>query len=190
LEPESAPILHLSVWGTGCASNRIRTWQARKLTRETGRSCEIIRGTLGTLDGRRLFDTIIYIDVLEHIEDDREELKLASARLRTNGRLIVLAPAHQCMFTAFDTALGHFRRYSRPALQEISPAGLRLELIRYLDCAGLSTSAANLLLRQPMPSAAQVRFWDQWIVPVSRVLDPVFSYSLGKSILAVWGKLG
>jgi hypothetical protein len=94
------------------------------------------------------------------------------------------------MFTAFDTALGHFRRYSRPALQEISPAGLRLELIRYLDCAGLSTSAANLLLRQPMPSAAQVRFWDQWIVPVSRVLDPVFSYSLGKSILAVWGKLG
>jgi SAM-dependent methyltransferase len=163
---------------------------SRKLERETRRPYETICGTLRTLDGQRLFDTIVYTDVLEHIEDDRGELELASAHLRTNGRLIVLSPAHQGLFTPFDAAIGHFRRYNRSMLQDISPDGVRLEKIRYLDCVGLCASASNLLLlRQSTPSAAQLRFWDQWIIPISRVLDPVFFYSLGKSILAVWTKL-
>jgi hypothetical protein len=101
----------------------------------------------------------------------------------------VLSPAHQRLFAPFDAAIGHFRRYNRPMLRNISPDGLLLERIRYLDCAGLSASASNLLLlRQSMPSATQLHFWDQWIIPVSRVLDPIFLYSVGKSILAIWRK--
>jgi SAM-dependent methyltransferase len=162
---------------------------SRKLIREAGPPYETVNGTLETLDDRRLFDTIIYVDVLEHIEDDRGELIRASAHLRGNGRVIVLSPAHQRLFTVFDSAIGHFRRYDRPTLKSIAPESFRLERIRYLDCVGLCASASNLLLlRQSMPSAAQLRFWDRWIVPVSRVLDPIFFYSLGKSILAVWNK--
>ena len=72
-------------------------------------------------------------------------------------------------------------------LRAISPASLRLERMRYLDCAGLILSAANMLfLRQSMPTKAQLRFWDQWIVPVSRVLDRLLLYSVGKTIIAVW----
>jgi len=50
------------------------------------------------------------------------------------------------------------------------------------------SSANMLLLRQSMPTKAQLRFWDQWIIPVSRVLDRLFRYSVGKTIIAVWRK--
>jgi SAM-dependent methyltransferase len=155
---------------------------------EQWRAYETVRGTLESLADQQ-FDTIIYIDVLEHIDNDREELNQAASHLRPGGHLIVLSPAHQRLFSPFDAAIGHFRRYNRPMLRKISPASLRLERMRYLDCAGLILSAANmLLLRQTMPTKAQLRFWDHWIVPVSRVLDKLFLYSVGKTIIAVWRK--
>ena len=160
-----------------------------KAGRPSGRQFEAVCGTIQTVPRTPSFDTIVYIDVLEHIEDDRLELELAAACLRPNGRLIVLSPAHQALFTPFDVALGHFRRYSFSTLRKISPPGLRIERMRYLDCAGLTASIANLLiLRQSLPTARQVRLWDRWMVPVSKVLDPAFGYGVGKSILAVWKK--
>jgi SAM-dependent methyltransferase len=153
---------------------------------EPRRSYETVCGTLESLAGQQ-FDTIIYIDVLEHIDDDRDELNRAASHLRPGGHLIVLSPAHQRLFSPFDAAIGHFRRYNRPMLRTISPTILRLERMRYLDCAGLILSAANmLLLRQSMPTKTQLRFWDHWIVPISRVLDKLFLYSVGKTIIAVW----
>jgi SAM-dependent methyltransferase len=166
------------------------TAQLVKNSRETKtrRAYETICGTLASLADQQ-FDTIIYIDVLEHIENDREELNQAASRLRPGGHMIVLSPAHQRLFSPFDAAIGHFRRYNRLMLRTISPASLQLERMRYLDCAGLILSAANLLLlRQSMPTKAQLRFWDHWIVPVSRVLDKLFLYSVGKTIIAVWRK--
>jgi len=151
------------------------------------RGREAVSGTLQSLGASQKFDTIIYIDVLEHIENDREELECAASRLRAGGRIIVLSPAHQRLFTPFDAAIGHFRRYNRPMLRSISPPSLRLEQLIYLDSAGLVLSIANLLLlRQTMPTKAQLRIWDRWVVPVSRVLDRCLFNSVGKSILAIW----
>lgn len=156
--------------------------------RDGMRAYEIVCGTLQSL-ASQLFDTIIYIDVLEHIERDREELDHAASHLRSGGRIIVLSPAHQSLFSPFDAAIGHFRRYNRAMLRAISPAGLRLERLRYLDSAGMILSAANrLMLRQSMPTQAQLRFWDRWIVPISRVVDKLLLYRLGKTIIAVWRK--
>jgi hypothetical protein len=74
-------------------------------------------------------------------------------------------------------------------LGSISPTSLRLERMKCLDSAGLLLSAANrLLLRQSMPTKAQLGFWDRWVIPISRVLDEVLLYSLGKTIIAVWYK--
>jgi len=158
---------------------------------EPRRTYEAVCGTLEESLAGRQFDTIIYIDVLEHIDNDREELDRAASHLRPGGHLIVLSPAHQRLFSPFDAAIRHFRRYNRPMLQRISPASLRLERMRYLDCAGLVLSVANmLLLRQSMPTKAQLRFWDHWIVPISRVLDKLLLYSVGKTIIAVWATCG
>jgi 2-polyprenyl-3-methyl-5-hydroxy-6-metoxy-1,4-benzoquinol methylase len=158
----------------------------KNLEESRGRVYEAVCGTLTSLADQQ-FDTIIYIDVLEHIENDREELGRAVRHLRAGGYLIVLSPAHQQLFSPFDAAIGHFRRYDRSMLRRISPEGLQIERMRYLDSAGLILSAANmLLLRQSMPTKAQLRFWDGWVVPASRVFDKLFNYSLGKTIIAVW----
>jgi hypothetical protein len=72
-------------------------------------------------------------------------------------------------------------------LRAICPASLRLETMKHLDCAGLLLSAANaFLLRQTMPTRAQLLFWDRSMVPISRVVDGLLRYVVGKSILAVW----
>jgi hypothetical protein len=117
------------------------------------------------------------------------ELQRAAHRLRPGGRVIILSPAHQWLFTPFDSSIGHFRRYNRSSLSKASPPGLQLESIFYLDSCGIVASAANqLLLRQSMPTKAQIGVWDKFIVPISRLVDPLLMYSLGKSIVGVWRK--
>jgi 2-polyprenyl-3-methyl-5-hydroxy-6-metoxy-1,4-benzoquinol methylase len=106
-------------------------------------SCEAHAGTLAGLPAQRSFDSILYIDVLEHIEDDRVEARHAAGRLRSGGKLIVLAPAHQWLYSPFDEAIGHFRRYSRSSLAAAVPSELKLVELRYLDCVGLLASKAH-----------------------------------------------
>ena len=150
--------------------------------------CEVRCSTLEPLPEASL-DSILYIDVLEHIEHDRAELESALRRLRPGGHLIVLSPAHQFLFSPFDQAIGHFRRYSRAGLVACGPAGSRLVRARYLDSLGFFLSLANSrLLRQSMPTPRQIAFWDSVVVPVSRVLDPLLGFHFGKSVLCVWQK--
>lgn len=150
---------------------------------------EIACGTLDTLAEGRHFDTIVYIDVLEHIEDDIAELNMASNHLRPGGRIIVLSPAHSWLFSKFDAACGHFRRYNRSMFRKMSLQGLSIERLFYLDSAGMIASVANgVLLKQAVPTRTQLRTWDQWMIPVSRVLDKIFLFSVGKSIVAIWRK--
>ena len=147
-------------------------------------------GTIGSVSGR-LFDSILYIDVLEHIADDTAELAQAVALLRPGGRLIVLVPALAALYSPFDRAIGHYRRYDRKSLQSCSPPSSRLEKIAYLDCVGLIASLANkLVLKQSAPSVRQILFWDNYMVPISKVLDPLLGYRLGKSLVAVWVRTG
>lgn len=148
--------------------------------------CAVIRGTLEAIVAER-FDTIIYIDVLEHVADDQAEVQRARESLRAGGHLIVLAPAHQWLFTPFDTAIGHFRRYTRETLAAVAAPGLHQIELRYLDSVGLLASLANrVVLRSAYPTKQQILVWDRLMVPVSRVLDPLLRYGVGKSVLGVW----
>jgi SAM-dependent methyltransferase len=151
--------------------------------------CELRRGAVADLEAEAQFDTILYVDVLEHIQDDSAELMRAAAHLREGGRLVVLAPAHNWLFSPFDASIGHYRRYSKRSLTGAakSVANLQLERLCYLDSCGLLASLCNrLLLRQDMPSLKQILFWDRVLIPVSRALDPLLLHRLGKSILAAW----
>jgi SAM-dependent methyltransferase len=146
-------------------------------------------GTIETLPAEAKYDAILYIDVLEHIEDDRGEMARAAARLKPGGAVIVLAPAHPFLFTPFDRAIGHFRRYTRNSLRSAAPDTLRLERLVYLDAAGMLASAANrLLLQSSMPTERQILTWDRLLVPVSRLIDPIFAGRVGKTVLGIWRK--
>jgi SAM-dependent methyltransferase len=153
-------------------------------------NCKTVRGALDSLGKHDRFDCIIYIDVLEHIEDDVTEIKKATDLLAQGGYLIILSPAFQFLFSPFDKSLGHYRRYSRKTLSAIQPTSLTREKMICLDSVGFFASLLNkLLLRQSYPAKRQVQLWDQWMIPVSKITDRVFFYSFGKSILAVWKKL-
>jgi SAM-dependent methyltransferase len=151
--------------------------------------CQSQVGKLAELAGAEQFDSILYMDVLEHISDDRAEVENAAGHLRSNGKLIVLAPAHQWLFTPFDQAIGHYRRYNKKMLADIAPASLRRVRLSYLDSVGMLASMGNrFVLGSGMPSSRQLWVWDKLMVPVSRILDPLLCYSVGKSILGVWQK--
>ena len=150
-------------------------------------SCDAIHGTTKDVPKDGAFDTILYLDVLEHIEDDRAELMRARDLLAPGGSLIVLAPAHQWLFTPFDREVGHFRRYNRETLRAAAPPELDRVALRALDSAGLLATLGNrFLLRRSMPSPWQIRFWDSFLVPISRGLDRLTLHRLGKSLLCIW----
>lgn len=154
--------------------------------------CRARRGTIADLlseSAGPIFDSVVYIDVLEHIADDGAELQRAARVLRPAGRLVVLSPAFQWLYTPFDAAIGHVRRYDRAAIENLTPPGFALASVMYLDSAGLLASLANrLFLRSAMPTARQIRTWDRCLVPVSRVADRIFGRWFGRSIVAVWRK--
>ena len=87
-------------------------------------NCEVIVGTLSDLGPGELFDSILYMDVLEHIEADTAELASASSHLKPSGTLVILSPALQWLFTPFDASIGHYRRYSKNSLRSIVPGHL------------------------------------------------------------------
>jgi len=147
-------------------------------------------GTTADLDPSSRFDTILYIDVLEHIEDDRAEMARAAELLAPRGALIVLSPAFQQLFSDFDRSVGHFRRYTRASLAEVMPPSVRQVRLRYLDSVGFLASLSNrALLRQALPTRRQIALWDRVMIPASRVLDPLLARSFGRSVLAVYERV-
>jgi SAM-dependent methyltransferase len=176
LEPDSALVARLD--------QKIRSGELPK-------SCESRIGTLEQFDDSDLFDTILYMDVLEHIEDDRAEVARASKHLRPGGHVIALSPAHQWLFTPFDQSIGHYRRYTRAGFGALATPDLAKVKLVYLDSIGFFASLANkLILKSAMPKPSQIAFWDNVLVRMSKFVDPVLGYSAGKSVLAIWRKAG
>lgn len=64
----------------------------------------------------KLFDTIICLNVLEHIKDDSRALENIFNLMKVGGKLILLVPAHPFLYGAIDSAVGHYRRYEKDKL--------------------------------------------------------------------------
>ena len=151
--------------------------------------CEVAVGTIRDLDPAETFDTVLYIDVLEHIRDDQQEIELAASRLKPSGFLIVMSPAHQALFTPFDAKIGHHRRYDKESLKAIIPKQLKCERLFYIDSVGAIASLGNrYLLKRDMPNAGQIAFWDKMMIPLSRIIESWLRFAIGKTILGIWQK--
>ncbi|MCP9236384.1 bifunctional 2-polyprenyl-6-hydroxyphenol methylase/3-demethylubiquinol 3-O-methyltransferase UbiG [Lewinella sp. JB7] len=151
---------------------------------------QVRTGTLADLSPAVSFDTIMYIDVLEHIREDRAELTDAGRRLRPGGHLIVLVPAFDYLYTEFDRRIGHFRRYDKSRLRSVVCPGVKEKALFYLDSAGWGASVANrLFLKQSLPTPRQIAFWDNFLVWISACSDPILGRFVGKSLIGVWEKV-
>jgi SAM-dependent methyltransferase len=170
-------------------ANLIVRLQARIRTTGKAATADIIAGSIRTFANAPCFDCILYIDVLEHIEDDCGQLEVAAQLVRRGGHIVVLAPAHQWLFSDFDKSIGHLRRYKKATLRSLMPLGWIERKLAYLDSVGVLLSLGNVLaLRRAMPTRTQIVIWDRLCVPLSRIVDRWCCGRIGKSILAVWRK--
>lgn len=153
-----------------------------------GGEARVVAGTIANL--MEEFDSILYIDVIEHIEDATAELQRAKEMLKPGGFLIVLVPAFAFLYSPFDAQIGHFRRYNRKLLRSELPQGLIRKEEFYLDSMGFFASLANrFLLKQSAPTKANIQFWDKGLIPLSKVTDVLTFNQFGKSLVGVYQNL-
>jgi SAM-dependent methyltransferase len=136
----------------------------------------------------RDFDAVLYLNVLEHVEDDARELCLAADVLRPGGVLLVFGPALEALYSDLDYKAGHYRRYALPRLCSLAEAaGLAVERARYFDILGVAPYyVVYKLLRQTDISGSTMWGYDRVVVPVSRALQRVLRRPpLGKNVLLV-----
>lgn len=150
---------------------------------------DVKRGISADLSEKDLFDTAIYIDVLEHIEHDEAELNQVLKNIRPGGNVIILSPAHQWLYTDFDKKIGHYRRYSAKTLKACIPEGYTIKMMKYLDSVGMAASLSNkILINSDTPKKSQILLWDRFFVPASKWIDKILRYSFGKTIICVLEK--
>jgi len=137
-------------------------------------------------DSKEKFDTIIYLDVLEHIEDDENEIFHAFHKLNVNGHLIINVPAFSILFSNFDKDVGHFRRYNKKDLLKIiSKFDMRVVQLKYFDSMGFIFSLLSKITGNSRSNfGAKIKIWN-FFVPISRILDEIFFHSFGKSLICV-----
>ena len=136
-------------------------------------------------------DSIIYVNVLEHIADDQNELRVMSETLGPGGRVFIFVPALSWLYGGFDREINHFRRYSRGDVEaKCRAVGLRIRVSRYFDLFGvLPWWIKYRLLQSTTMAPGSVRLYDQAVVPIAKRLEAVIKPPLGKNVLLVAEKL-
>ena len=116
-------------------------------------------------------DTVICLNVLEHIEDDLEALRNIRSMLEDGGRAVILVPSGQSIFNSLDEELGHFRRYSEDQLREkMTAAGFDVETILRFNRASRPGWWLNgTVLKRRTISRLQLRNFDRLVWLLRRV---------------------
>ena len=131
-------------------------------------------------------DTVICLNVLEHIEEDVAALAAMRQLLAEGGRLVLLVPALRGLYGSLDVGLGHHRRYTGEELRaKTTEAGLRLLECRYFGLAGvLGWFVNSRVLRRPILPARQLLLYDR-LVPLLRVIERLTGSPVGQSLFCV-----
>ncbi len=134
-------------------------------------------------------DSIVCLNVLEHISDDAEALRRMRAILPCGGRAVLVVPAFDALYGPIDRALAHYRRYSKPGFTALAQsAGFEVEALRYVNFCGFFGWWANRVLKRSEQSATQIAIFDALIAPVFSRLERLAEPPVGQSLFAVLRK--
>ncbi len=143
------------------------------------------------MDVEGSYDLIICMNVMEHVEDDRPFFTKLLGLLKNNGVLFHLVPSHQSLFTKFDEAAGHFRRYSKEMLNSYGlPEGIHMVKQYYFNMVGaLGYWVVYKLLKSGNinETESEIGMFDKYVVPVSRKFLPLKS-PFGISLISIYRK--
>lgn len=136
-------------------------------------------------------DSFIYINVLEHIEDDEGELRAVRETLAPGGRAFIFVPALPWLYGSLDRLIRHQRRYTKKGLEgKCEAAGFRVRLSRYFDLAGVFPWWVKYrLLKSETMEAGAVQLYDRFVVPLSKVAEGIIPPPVGKNIILVAEKV-
>lgn len=149
-----------------------------------------VRLQLGSFDPSLLeepADSIVLVNVLEHISDDDALLLQIRQSLRPGGHVLLFVPALEWNYGSLDKAFEHHRRYSKRVLRKkLEKAGFRVEQARYVNFLGIASwFLAGRVLRQKTLRPRQVRWYDRWIIPWSFKLERIWEPPVGQSLVAI-----
>jgi SAM-dependent methyltransferase len=145
----------------------------RHARRRTGAS--LVQADIRNSPFGKQFDMVGMFDVLEHLTEDQETLRLVHNALRTGGKLLLTVPAHQSLWSYFDEAARHCRRYSADGIRrKLEDAGFEVEfLTQFMACIFPIVWAYRKLagLRRNTNSTRQLASEEFRLVPVvNRIL--------------------
>ena len=134
-------------------------------------------------------DTIICVHVIEHIYDDIICVKNLSRALNPGGKIIIIGPAYNFLFSSLDREYGHYRRYNSKSMNNLAKkTGLLISHLSYFNFLGIFGwfFLHKLFKKKRLSHASLIIF--QTILPLARFLDALFFKSIGLSVLAVFVK--
>ena len=136
-------------------------------------------------------DSIIYVNVLEHVPDDEAELGVVRRTLCEGGRVFLFVPALRWLYGSFDEQVGHFRRYTRPELEgKCRRAGFRILDSGYLDLPGvLPWWLKYRVARSSTMEPGAVRLYDRYFIPVIKAAESLVRPPIGKNLFVVAEKV-
>jgi len=143
------------------------------------------------LNQKAKFDTIIYLDVLEHIKDDKKEFLNAFERLNVNGSLIINVPAFNFLYSQFDKDVNHNKRYNKEDFNSFfNYTSHSYSKLIYYDSIGffLAFFSKYILNKNYKKDfKKKISIWDS-LIPLSKIIDKIFFNSFGKSLICILKK--
>lgn len=132
-------------------------------------------------------DTIIAVNVMEHVFRDATFLRAAYRLLSRDGALLLLVPAVPIIYGTLDRAFDHYRRYTKAGLRKLLlDAGFEVEKLHYLNSIGVAAwFMSSTVLRRKSLSRTQVRFYDRLVIPWLSWLESRVHPPIGQSLLAI-----
>ena len=132
-------------------------------------------------------DTVISLNVVEHIEDDVGTLKNYYDVLQPGGHAVILVPAHQWLFSECDRALGHYRRYTRGLLSDrMKEAGFEVVQTSEFNRLGVLGWWVSGKMGNRDLSPSQMKLFNA-MLPIAKVIER-FGSLPGLSVIAIGRK--
>jgi ubiquinone/menaquinone biosynthesis C-methylase UbiE len=148
---------------------------------------KIVPGYFQDLETPATANSVVLVNVLEHIAEDQALLDAVHEVLMPGGTLLLLVPALPWIYGSLDQAFGHHRRYTKTMLGDtLRAAGFGILRLSYMNFLGIASwLVTGRVLRRKTLKPAYVRLYDRGIIPWLTKLEGRWEPPIGQSLIAI-----
>lgn len=153
--------------------------------------CDIQDDSVVQIAHQHSIDTVICNNVLEHVQDDLKALNNINKILNKRGNLILILPAFRFLYSKWDKAVGHFRRYNYKDIKAgLAKTNFTIRKNFYMNVIGFFGWFLNGRILKNTPAKScfieqQAIFFDRYMVGPLRKIESVFHPPFGQSLIIV-----